>query len=111
MSCPCTCTQNIPVPLPSASGEAGASAAVEALCQQSMSDCTSCCYTDTRNCPGGCTGEPLAMTEPRGGSQVRTQRCCDQNGCCGIYLACCRDPFWPSFSHPSWLCCRDLYRQ
>ena len=21
-----------------------------------------------------------------------------------------RDPFWPTFAHPRWLCCRKLYR-
>ncbi len=88
-----------------------ASAAVEALCQQSMGDCQSVAYADTRSC-GGCSGEPLSMTEPRdGGSQTQTERCCDRNGCCGIWLRCCRDPFWPLFAHPSWLCCKDLYRK
>ena len=35
--------------------------------------------------------------------------CCDQNGCCGMYPESCRNSFWPEFSHPRWLCCKDLY--
>lgn len=85
--------------------------AVENLCRPAMESCQSCRFTDTRNCLGGCSGEPIAMAEPQENSQVTLERCCDQNGCCALYQRCCRNPFWPSFSHPSWLCCRDLYRQ
>ncbi len=35
--------------------------------------------------------------------------CCDANGCCCKYPCSCRNPFWPEFAHPRWLCCRDLY--
>ncbi|HIT09079.1 MAG TPA: hypothetical protein IAB55_08340 [Candidatus Merdivicinus faecavium] len=35
--------------------------------------------------------------------------CCDQNGCCRIYPCTWRNSFWPEFTHPRWLCCRDLY--
>lgn len=37
------------------------------------------------------------------------ERCTDPNGCTGLYPVECRDGFWPSFSHPRWLCCADLY--
>jgi len=84
---------------------------VESLCQQSMEGCQSRCFIDNRNCMGGCDGHPISMIEPRSGSQATTERCCDANGCCGLYLRCCRNPFWPEFAHPTWLCCRDLYRQ
>lgn len=35
--------------------------------------------------------------------------CCNANGCCCKYPCSCRNPFWPEFAHPRWLCCRDLY--
>lgn len=35
--------------------------------------------------------------------------CCDANGCCCKYPCSCRNPFWPEFAHPRWLCCHDLY--
>lgn len=35
--------------------------------------------------------------------------CTDENGCTGYFPAECRNTFWPSFAHPRWLCCRDLY--
>ncbi len=39
----------------------------------------------------------------------KVERCCDQDGCCALYPANCRNEFWPEFSHPRWLCCKDLY--
>ncbi|MCI9457606.1 MAG: hypothetical protein HFE44_11620 [Oscillospiraceae bacterium] len=62
-----------------------------------------CCNLPERNC--GC------------------ECCCNQNmprcaagyeyvcGCdgCGCYPSECRDPFWPSFSHPRWLSLETLY--
>lgn len=38
-----------------------------------------------------------------------TRLCCDRDGSCCLYPARCRDGFWPEFSHPRWLCCKDLY--
>ena len=35
--------------------------------------------------------------------------CCDRDGTCCLYPEHCRDGFWPEFSHPRWLCCKDLY--
>ena len=103
MSCSCTSSLNPAVP--------AASPTVESICRESLHDCRSQCFEDNRNCPGGCSGEPLAMAEPAVGAQMTLERCCDANGCCGLYPVCCRNPFWPHFAHPSWLCCRDLYRQ
>jgi hypothetical protein len=37
------------------------------------------------------------------------ERCCDQNECCALFPSDCRNPYWPRFAHPRWLCCRDLY--
>lgn len=37
------------------------------------------------------------------------QRCTDKNHCTAFYPADCRDSFWPSFAHPRWLCCCELY--
>ena len=107
MSCTCTCSNSGTYPaIPVEGGEATAP-----LCREALSDCQTRCFTDTRSCMGGCNGEPLAMTSPLSGSEATLERCCDQNGCCGMYLRCCRNPFWPSFAHPSWLCCNQLYRQ
>ena len=100
----CHCSAPLATPTTAAS-------AVEAICQQPMNSCRSQCFEDCRDCPGGCSGEPIAMTEPAVGSEMSLERCCDQNGCCGLYPVCCRYPFWPHFAHPSWLCCHDLYRQ
>ena len=105
---PCNCSSPI---LPNQSGISPAEAAVESLCREAMSDCQSRCFTDTRNCMGGCNGTPIAMTQPQTGSEAALERCCDANGCCGLYLKCCRNPYWPSFAHPTWLCCNQLYRQ
>lgn len=35
--------------------------------------------------------------------------CTDPNGCNGLFPVECRDGYWPCFTHPRWLCCRDLY--
>ncbi len=99
------------IPNCSLCGESPSTLATDSLCQHSMEHCQSRCFVDTRNCMGGCDGSPIAMMEPVTGSQAATERCCDANGCCGLYLRCCRNPFWPEFAHPTWLCCRDLYRQ
>lgn len=40
---------------------------------------------------------------------VSRRLCCDRNGTCCLYPESCRDGFWPEFSHPRWLCCKDLY--
>ena len=90
---------------------ANAANTVGTLCEDSMGDCRSRSFTDDRDCPGGCNGEAIAILEPVSGSELAMERCCDANGCCGLYPSCCRNPFWPSFAHPTWLCCRDLYRQ
>lgn len=115
---PCNCSSSALTAAPSLAatgpGAAAAAAAVEALCQHSMNDCQSVCFTDTRDCsafPNGCNGQPIAMAEPAVGSELTLERCCDENGCCALYPSCCRNPFWPHFSHPTWLCCRDLYGQ
>ncbi|MCI8442838.1 MAG: hypothetical protein HFG27_09945 [Provencibacterium sp.] len=46
---------------------------------------------------------------PSSESLRQRERCTDPNGCTGLYPVECRDGFWPSFSHPRWLCCADLY--
>lgn len=37
--------------------------------------------------------------------------CTDPNGCAYKYPCHCRNPFWPPFSHPRWLCCSRLYNR
>lgn len=51
-----------------------------------------------------CTSEPVSQS--RIGDE---ENCCDFNGGCGIFKTCCRNRFWPEFSHPRFLCCKDLY--
>ena len=61
-----------------------------------------CCYPKCE-----CKGKPVpiqlipALKEP-------TEICCDCSGC-KEYPRKCRNKFWPSFAHPRWLCCDDLY--
>ena len=56
-------------------------------------------------CSGGTVGSCYTAAE-HGSAAL----CCDQNGRCCYYRAADRDPFWPSFSHPRWLSCSELYR-
>ncbi|MDD6034215.1 MAG: hypothetical protein PUC47_12205 [Oscillospiraceae bacterium] len=42
-------------------------------------------------------------------SESALRKCCDANGCCCYYPVRCRNPFWPEFTHPRWLCCTELY--
>ncbi len=44
-----------------------------------------------------------------GGIAAGCRLCCDQNGNCRIYPCTWRNSFWPEFTHPRWLCCKDLY--
>ena len=53
-----------------------------------------------------CCWYPVDVTSDNG-RQMRL--CCDQSGCCGMFPEDCRNTFWPEFSHPRWLCCKDLY--
>lgn len=87
----------------------GCSAALQSACEEAMEHCESDCFRDTRTCTG-CSGEPIA-TRPDEGRTVRYEECCDASGCCGLFPRCCRNPFWPEFAKPTWLCCKDLYRQ
>lgn len=66
---------------------------------------------DNPACGCGC-GEKGDCCAPRcccWKHEDRLQSCCDLNGCCCLYPANCRNPFWPAFTHPRWLCCTDLY--
>ena len=36
--------------------------------------------------------------------------CFDPGYTCEGYPLYARDPFWPTFAHPRWLSCRELYR-
>lgn len=53
-----------------------------------------------------CTGIPI---KHGCGRKVKYRTCCDQNGKCYRFPCQCRNPFWPEFCHPRWLCCRALY--
>ncbi len=43
------------------------------------------------------------------GDDIRYRWCCDNSGMCCMYPCQCRNPFWPEFTHPRWLCCKNLY--
>lgn len=64
-------------------------------------------------CGCGCGSEENCCAprccETESTAENELQRCCDQNGCCCLYPAGCRNPYWPEFTHPRWLCCKDLY--
>ncbi|MEG1621168.1 MAG: hypothetical protein RR322_04570 [Oscillospiraceae bacterium] len=81
------------------------------------------CNTNRCNCNKHCTISPesgcnnsccecqgIVIPTPLEPSFViPTEDCCDENGLCKEYPTSCRNVFWPSFSHPRWLCCDDLY--
>lgn len=113
MSCPCTAESKL-----SNSNSNPAVTEVrkasDELCRRSMQQCNSQAFHDSRNpaaLADGCTGQPLSMVEPLPASAMSSEYCCDENGCCALYPRGCRNPFWPHFAHPSWLCCRELYSQ
>lgn len=63
------------------------------------------CHTDVSKPYGGvpcCT--PIDVVVER-----EYRECTDSCGRTALYPADCRVEFWPSFSHPRWLCCEDLY--
>lgn len=61
-------------------------------------------------CPSADCGDPdVPVFNACCGDSHKCRLCCDQNGCCRIYPCTWRNSFWPEFSHPRWLCCRDLY--
>lgn len=45
--------------------------------------------------------------EFRDGVTMRT--CCDAYTGCHQFRSSLRSSFWPSFAHPRWMSCRDLY--
>lgn len=69
-----------------------------------------CAQPCTINPRSGCSRTPcecIPIEQPA--QEPQYQMCCDQNGCCKLYSKCCRNTFWPEFSHPRWLCCDILY--
>ncbi len=76
---------------------------------QNSCSCESNCFVDNR--PDCCNGEPVCPMNPEPRDDRRLELCCDSSGCCGLYPKKCRNPFWPSFAKPSWLCCHDLYNR
>lgn len=120
MSCPCTAENQLSNYNSVNSVNSNNSVSTEQsnpggeLCRRSMQQCSSQAFHDSRHLsalPDGCTGQPLSIVEPLPSSVVSSERCCDENGCCALYPRGCRNPFWPHFAHPSWLCCRELYSQ
>ena len=74
-------------------------------CNRSQSTCSAKPVNGCQDCSGECKWYPIEETE----EEVPMRLCCDQNDCCGMYPESCRNSFWPEFSHPRWLCCKDLY--
>ncbi len=63
------------------------------------------CHPDDQ-CYTGCC---VPIEKPDCKPHVRYRLCTDADGCCFCVNEANRDPFWPSFSHPTWLSCKDLY--
>ena len=76
-----------------------------------LQNCTGNCTVPCTITPGnGCRNTPCeCIPIPVDSPQTEYEMCCDQNGCCKLYSKCCRNLFWPEFSHPRWLCCDLLY--
>ena len=70
-------------------------------CARVLSACGDANDTDE---PADCTGIPIHCPH-----KVKYRTCCDQNGRCYRFPCQCRNPFWPEFAHPRWLCCQALY--
>lgn len=62
--------------------------------------------TPTTGCAHACNCQSIPAT-PEVTREYRL--CTDQCGCAAHYPAECRNLYWPSFSHPRWLPCGDLY--
>lgn len=62
-----------------------------------------------RTCPQGVDCTPIYPSREEVLASHEYRLCTDQNGCFASYPVECRDSFWPSFAHPRWLCCEDLY--
>lgn len=84
-------------------------------CCKCCCKCGGCCKKDPCECTikpiNGCRGDCECKWFPvdERPAEVTMRRCCDQNGCCGMFPEKCRNIYWPDFSHPRWLCCKDLY--
>ena len=62
-------------------------------------------------CPNGSCGQDsdVPVYDCNCQKEISYRLCCDPNGCCCKYPCSWRNPFWPEFAHPRWLCCKDLY--
>lgn len=86
-----------------------------------------CCCNNMGGCNGNCGRQRGMPSSPRRVSngcprnsdcqwypieetcERKMRVCCDEDGCCGMYPEDCRNTFWPDFTHPRWLSCRELY--
>lgn len=64
--------------------------------------------TNRMNCciPSGSTSEEM-YTEIT--PEILMARCCDEVTGCKEFETERRNSFWPSFAHPRWLTCRELF--
>lgn len=68
-----------------------------------------CGCSDGCGCNCGCNHD-CGCQNSCGCTDARKFRvCCDECGCCRKYPCQWRNPFWPEFAKPRWLCCKDLY--
>ena len=72
---------------------------------------TECCRNEISSCEKPkvkCS--PICLGNIGSQNSVNYRTCVDSNGCAYKYPSCCRDPFWPNFTHPRWLSCSYLYK-
>lgn len=76
----------------------------------SSKSCDSCKFD---SCGYLCCDEtkPNACIPIKSECETTYRCCCDQNGCCALFPADQRSAFWPEFSHPRWLPCKELYTE
>ena len=76
-------------------------------CQNGFDYCGALSANNCRYPKNQCQGIPVDLSDcPE--FKEPTEICCDCGGC-KEYPKKCRNRFWPSFAHPRWLCCCDLY--
>lgn len=108
-SCPCSCGESSTVQ-DILTGEEAANLLKDTACCQNPCSTQQNIHNMQENfCP--CSGADCSPIYPNPSPMAEREyrECVDPNGCTALYPAECRSTFWPSFAHPRWLCCSDLY--
>lgn len=95
--------------------DAAAAAAAVAAQARNEQNCCAQAARQAENCCNPCCVSPQTGTvgeELYGGRNTRNvvlTTCCDPGCGCREYNIADRCPFWPTFAHPRWLSCDQLY--